>query len=120
MAFYSRNTKKDIKMTEEDKEDFENYNLCRFCEKEKITDKVRDDCHLTRKYRGAAHNICSSIVTQKKKYFIPFVFHNFPNYDCHLFFKKLLDIKKDKVNFEIFPKKETKNIYQKHVVVIDL
>ena len=33
MTFYFKNTKKDIIMTEEDKEDFRNDNNCRFCEK---------------------------------------------------------------------------------------
>ena len=36
-------------MTEEAKEDFENNNICRVCEKEKLFDKVRDQCHLTGK-----------------------------------------------------------------------
>ena len=33
MAFYFKNTKKDIIMTEEADEDFRNNNICRFCEK---------------------------------------------------------------------------------------
>ena len=33
MAFYFKNTKKDIIMTQEDVEDFDNNNICRFCEK---------------------------------------------------------------------------------------
>ena len=33
MAFYFKNTKKDIIMTQEDGEDFKNNNICRFCEK---------------------------------------------------------------------------------------
>ena len=33
MAFYFKNTKKDIIMTEENEEDFRNDNICRFCEK---------------------------------------------------------------------------------------
>ena len=33
MAFYFKNTKKDIIMTQEDKEDFDNNTVCRFCEK---------------------------------------------------------------------------------------
>ena len=56
MAFYFKNTKKDIDMTKENEEDFKNNNICRFCEKEILSDKVRDHCHLTGKYRGPAHN----------------------------------------------------------------
>ena len=104
MAFYFKNTKKDIIMTEENEEDFRNNNICRFCEKEILSDKVRDHCHLTSKYRGPAHSKCNINVTQKQSNFIPFIFHNFSIYDCHMFFKKLVDKKKDKVDFEIIPK----------------
>ena len=104
MAFYFRNTKKDIIMTEEDEDDFRNDNICRFCEKEILSDKVRDHCHLTSKYRGSAHSKCNINVTQKQSNFIPFIFHNFSNYDCHMFFKKLVDKKKDKVGFDNIPK----------------
>ena len=104
MAFYFKNTKKDIIITEEDEEDFRNNNICRFCEKEILSDKVRDHCHLTGSYRRPAHNICNINVTQKQSNFIPFIFHNFSNYDCHMFFKKLVDKKKDKVDFDIIPK----------------
>ena len=55
MAFYFKNNKKDIIMTEENEEDFRNDNICRFCEEIIESDKVRDHCHLTGKYRGAAH-----------------------------------------------------------------
>ena len=40
MAFYIKNTKKDIIMTEEDEEIYRNNNNCRFCEKEIDSDKV--------------------------------------------------------------------------------
>ena len=40
MAFYFKNTKKDIIMTEEDEEDFINNNNCRFCEKEILHKKL--------------------------------------------------------------------------------
>ena len=39
-------------------------------------------------------------VTEKHSDFIPFSFHNFSNYECHLFFRKLVDKEKDKVNFD--------------------
>ena len=91
-------------MTEEDEEDYRNKNICRFCEKNIDCDKVRDHCHLTGKYRGPAHSKCNINVTQDQSNFIPFVFHNFRNYDCHMFFKKLVDKKNDKVNFDIIPK----------------
>ena len=104
MAFCFKNTNEDIIMTEENEEDYRINNICRFCEKEILSDKVRDRCHLTGKYHGPAHYTCKINVTQKQSNFIPFVFHNFSNYDCHMFFKKLVDKKKDKVDFEIIPK----------------
>ena len=104
MAFYFKNTNKDIVMTDEDEEDYKNNNFCRFCEKNIESDKVRDHCHLTGNYQGPAHSKCNINVTQKQSNFIPFIFHNFSNYDCHMFFIKLVDKKKDKVDFEIIPK----------------
>ena len=104
MAFYFKETKKDIIMTQENEEDFKNNNICRFCEKNIESDKVRDHSHLTVKYRGPSHNVCNINVKQKDSNFIPFTFHNFSNYDCHMFFKKLVDLKKDRVKFTIIPK----------------
>ena len=95
MGFYFENTEKDIIMTQEDEEDFHNNNICRFCEKEIISEKVRDHCHLTGKYRGPARNTCNINVKQKDSNFIPFAFHNFSKYDCHIFFKRLVDLRKD-------------------------
>ena len=57
MTFYFKSIKKDIIMTQKDQEDFDNNNnICRFCAREILSDKVRDHCHLTGKYRGHAHN----------------------------------------------------------------
>ena len=104
MAFYFKNTNKDIIMTEKDEEDYKNNNICRFCEKNIESENVRDHCHLTGKYRGPAHSKCNINVTQKQSNFIPIVYRNFSNYDCHIFFKKLVDKKKDQVVFDIIPK----------------
>ena len=104
MAFHFKNTNKNIVMTDEDEEDYKNNDICRFCEKEILSDKVHDHCHLTGIYRGPAHSKCNINVTQKQSNFIPFIFHNFSNYDCHMFFKKLVDKKNDKVKFDIIPK----------------
>ena len=74
MAFYFKNTNKDIIMTQENEENFKNNNNCRFCEKIIEYDKVKDHCHLTGKYRGPAHNVCNINVTQKQSNFIPSIF----------------------------------------------
>ena len=104
MTFYFKNTEKDIIMTQEDDENYRKNNIFRFCEKHIESDKVRDHCQLTGKYRGPAHSICNLNVTQDQSNFIPFIFHNFGNFDCHMFFKKLVDKKNDKVKFDIVHK----------------
>ena len=38
------------------------------------------------------------------KNFLPFVFHILENYDCHLFFEKLVGKKNDKFKFHFIPK----------------
>ena len=114
MNFWFKNTKKDIIMTEEDIQDFENDNICQYCEKYIETDKVRDHCHLTGKYRGPAHNECNLQVKQKDSNFITISLHNFSNYDCHMFFKALVDRKKDNVKFKIIPKTDEKYISVKY------
>ena len=91
-------------MTEDDEKDYRNNITCRFCEKDIESDKARDHCHLTCKYRGPAQNKCNINVTQDKSNIILFKFHNFSNFDCHMFFKKLVDRKNDKVRFDIIPK----------------
>ena len=103
MAFFFKNTKIDINVTEKDDEYYRNNNICQFCQKNIDCDKVRDHCHLTSNYRGPANSKCNIHVTQKQSNFIPFIFHNFSNYDCHMLFKKLVDKKKDKVKFDIIP-----------------
>ena len=108
--FWFKDTKKDIIMTEEDKQDFENNNICRYCKKYIETDKVRDHCHLTGNYRGPAHNECNLKVKQADSNFITVGLHNFSNYDCHMFFKTLVDRKKDEIDFKILPKTDEKYI----------
>ena len=49
--------------------------------------KVRDHCHYTRKYRGAAHSSCNLNYKILKE--IPVVFHNGSTYDYHFIIKQL-------------------------------
>ena len=58
--------------------------------------KVRDHCHYTGKYRGAAHNICNLRYKIPKE--IPMVFHNGSTYDYHFIIKEL--VKEFEGNFE--------------------
>ena len=81
-----------------------NYNdqkVCYICKKEfdtidKKHHKVRDHCHYTSKYRGAAHNICNLRYKVPKE--IPVVFHNGSTYDYHFIIKEL--VKEFESNFD--------------------
>ena len=68
--------------------------ICHICFKEfKDKGKVRDHCHYTGIYRGAAHFGCN--LHYKIPSYIPVVFHNLAGYDAHLFIKELAKHTKD-------------------------
>ena len=46
-------------MTNEDEKIYNNSHICWLCKEKLITDKVIDHCHVTGKFRGAAHNKCN-------------------------------------------------------------
>ena len=71
----------------EETERFNEETKCWICKGELNNDKVRDHCHFTGRYRGAAHNSCN--LKYKKPNFTPVVFHNLSGYDSHLFIKNL-------------------------------
>ena len=72
-------------------ESYANAKTCLICEKPfggaKNAIKVKDHCHYTGKYRGAAHNTCNLQYKVGKS--IPVVFHNGSSYDFHLIIKQL-------------------------------
>ena len=93
--------KKMISLTTEEKVHYNKQKVCYICKKEfdnndKKEQKVRDHCHYTGKYRGAAHNICNLRSKIPKE--IPVVFHNGSTYDNHFIIKELA--KEFKGNFE--------------------
>ena len=49
--------------------------------------KVKDHCHFTSKYTGAAHNTCNLRYKVPKN--IPVIFHNGSTYDYHFIIKEL-------------------------------
>ena len=49
--------------------------------------KVRDHCHITGKYRGAAHKDCHINISLNYK--IPTVFHSLKNYDAHVIMQEI-------------------------------
>ena len=101
--------------TFKDKDDFEKAEICWICQKEfgGGEKKVRDHCHFTGKYRGAAHNKCN--LQFKKPKFTPVIFHNLSGYDAHLFVKNL---GKSEGNIKCIPNNEEKYIsFSKEIVV---
>ena len=77
-----------MKITEEEQEQFNQASRCWICEKLlNLQDRVRDHCHFTGRYRGAACNICN--LKYRKPNNISVFFHNLTGYDSHLFIKKL-------------------------------
>ena len=51
--------------------------------------KVRDHCHYTGKYRGAAHKTCNLMYNTPRE--ITVIFHNGCNYDYHFIIKGLAE-----------------------------
>ena len=107
MKIINHEKKKEILLTNEEKESYEKQSICYICEKIFCTDKnnekefklyrkVRDHYHYTGKYRGAAHSICNLRYKIQKE--IPVVFHNGSTYDYHFIIKKL--VKEFKDNFD--------------------
>ena len=77
-----------INISEQEEESFKNAIKCYACGLDlKEYDRVRDHCHLTGKYRGAAHSKCNLKMRTPK--FVPVLFHNLEGYDSHLFVKSL-------------------------------
>ena len=85
---------KPLKLTPQEQKDFQSAKVFHICEQQLNIDKetgqilkVRDHCHFTGEYRGAAHNQCN--LKCKIPLILPVLFHNLQNYDSHLFIKQL-------------------------------
>ena len=77
----------DMIFGKEEAERFNEETKCWICKGELNDDKVRDHCHFTGRYQGAAHSLCN--LRYRKPNFTPVVFHNLSGYDSHLFIKNL-------------------------------
>ena len=80
----------EMNLTEEENATFLASTKCHICgDGEKSNDPfVRDHCHLTGRFRGAAHNSCNlnyGLCPDKVK--IPVFFHNLRGFDSHLILK---------------------------------
>ncbi len=81
-----------IQLTDGEKRSYLLSKKCHLCSEEfdpysVVNCKVRDHCHLTGKFRGAAHKKCNFKFRVPKH--IPVFFHNLSCYDSHLFIKEI-------------------------------
>ena len=79
-------------MIEEKEQQFLLSRTCWICEKpiENDDEKVRDHCHVTGKFRVAAHWSCSINLELTKE--VPVIFYNLRGYDSHLIFLRLTNL----------------------------
>ena len=96
---------KDMIFTPENEKEFINALNCWICGEYMGNDRVRDHCHFTGKFRGAACNSCN--LKLKRQNNISVFFHNLAGYDSHLFIKRL-GITEGKI--ECIPNNEEKYI----------
>ena len=109
---------KNLIMSEEE-EQFQSSNTCWICEKliDDDDEKVRDHCHVTGKFRGAAHWSCNINLQLTKK--VPVIFHNLRGYEGHLNF---YEVKKFDVKIDVIPNRLEKYmtfILNKNLFFID-
>ena len=76
---------KNLIMSEEEEHLFQQSNSCWICKKliDNDEEKVRDHCHVTGKFRGAAHWTCNINLQLTKK--VPVISHNLRGYDSFNF-----------------------------------
>ena len=96
--YYSK--PKPLNLTPQEEKDFQLATICHICEQDLFKDeetgqiiKLRDHCHFTGEYRGAAHKQCN--LKCKKPLILPVLFHNLQGYDSHLFIKQLAKVSGD-------------------------
>ena len=107
VKFLANITQKKMVFTKENEKQFNMALDCWICGEELGNDRVRDHCHYTGCYRGAAHNSCN--LKYRKPESVPVFFHNLTGYDSHLFIKKLGSSNK-KETIECIPNNEEKYI----------
>ena len=104
-------------MTSEDEEIYNNSHICWICKQELNMDKVRDHCHVTGKFRGAAHNKCNINLRLPRK--LPIIFNNLQGHDGHIICKEPNNFD---VDISVVPKgidKYMNIIVNRHITFID-
>ena len=110
---------KELVMTEEDNEDFENSTKCWICDND-YTDssvKVRDHCHITGKYTGSAYRDCN--INLKLNHKIPAIFHNPKTYDLHIIMQELGKFSLKKMFYHMDQKNISASVLNNNLSFID-
>ena len=110
---------KNVITSEKEEQQFESSNIFWICEKLIADDdeKVRAHCHITGKFRGAAHWSCKINLPSTKK--VPVMFGNLRGYDSHLIF---CEVNKFDVKIDVIPNRLEKYMaffLNKNLVFID-
>ena len=105
MKIINYEKKEMIPLTKEENKSYKEQETCYTCEKKFSIDKddensenrkkVKDHCHYTGKFRGAAHSKCNSNCKILKD--IPIIIHN-ASYDTHFIINKLAEVFKGELN----------------------
>ena len=85
--------------------------------KKNQTHKVRDHCHVTGKFRGAAHSKCKLNLRIHRK--LRIIFHNLQGYDGHIIFKELNNFNVDIAVISKGIDKYMSIIVNRHITFID-
>ena len=84
------NNKRDMKSKKEYNDDGTWIHCEESLKRGEFRDAVRDHCHITGKYRGAAHNACNlRLIIYPQSVKIPVIAHNAKNYDTHLIMREI-------------------------------
>ena len=90
-------------MTVNEEQIFQLTNSCWICNNlfDAGDEKVRDHCHITGKFRGAAHFSCNANFKLSKE--VPVIFHNRRGYDSHLIITEIsnFDVKVNAIPNEL-------------------
>ena len=95
--------KQKMTLTAEDTRNHFRAKTCYICEGAftESNKKVKDICHRTGNYRGAAHNACN--INYFTNLYLPVVFHNLRGYDSHLIIKKAFEVVKEGEKIDAIP-----------------
>ena len=80
----------EMEFSASDEINFEMATVRHICNQFLADDRVRDHCHFTGLYRGAAHNACNlNYRIHSKSWKLPVVLHNLKGYEGHLIVQSL-------------------------------